>query len=86
MKIFQEIYTGAENIGLSTEQVIQKDRQAMKVFKNELKMLVASDKEKYHLIKANYSNYTSIDVLHEFTPVYAMVECKSNKLPAVFEI
>jgi hypothetical protein len=57
----------------------------MKVFKNELKMLVATEREKYHNIKPNYSNYTTIDVLANQIPVYAIVDCKANKLPANFE-
>jgi hypothetical protein len=57
----------------------------MKMFRNELRTLVATEQEIYHHIKPNGSNFMVIDVLPELKPVYAVLDCGTTKLGCNFE-
>lgn len=64
---------------------MEKDKKTLKVFKNELKMLVATEKEMYHNIKPNGSNFIVIDVLPDNRPIYAILDVGPNKAACIFE-
>ena len=49
-------------------------------------MLVATEHDKYHHIKANSSLFTTIEVLPGFRAVYSMVDCGSSKTPCLFDL
>jgi len=49
-------------------------------------MLVASESEMYHHIKPNGSDFIKIDVLPDFKPVYAILDCGTTKNAAQFEV
>ena len=53
LKLMQEMYGGQHNAGKTADEIMQSDRQVMKVFKQELKMLVATEDDKESAASCN---------------------------------
>lgn len=85
LKMMQKMYGGGANSGLSARQIFEKDKQTFKLLNNDVKTLVATDKEIYHQVKPNGVNFMVIDCMPDSKPVYCVLDCGPVKLPCVFE-
>lgn len=72
--------------GMKPRDLLKRDQETIKHFKNELKQVVTTDAEKYHPLSSNNPNFTLIDVLPENKPVYLKMPCGSLWSPCTIEL